>query len=211
MTIEFYGARDQNLADGVVIFDIDGTMANCAHRQHHLDGVKKNWKRFFDDMVLDTVYHEIRLLSQALSAYDRVHVFFCTGRPSNYYEQTNRWLNNQGIRRHGMLMRREGDFRADTIVKAEMLQELRNRDFKVLLSIDDRPEVVAMWRNNGVPCLQVDPVTWKRELIETNQQDPAVWLNNMVAVEGSDPMYRTCLDELERLRAAVNPMSSESR
>ncbi len=37
----------------IVIFDIDGTLADNSHRQHFLEGGKKDWKGFFDAMVDD--------------------------------------------------------------------------------------------------------------------------------------------------------------
>lgn len=54
-------------------------------------------------------------------------------------------------------MRRSGDFRPDYIVKEVIL------DFEILtrytpyIIIDDRDQVVKMWRRRGYTCLQCAP------------------------------------------------------
>ena len=50
------------------IVDLDGTLANCDHRLHHIDGAKKNWDLFFqecsDDTVIQPMLNLIKLLSK---------------------------------------------------------------------------------------------------------------------------------------------------
>jgi hypothetical protein len=53
-------------------------------------------------------------------------------------------------------MRADKDFRADHIVKEEMLSFLRSSGNEILFVVDDRQQVVDMWRRNGVICLQCD-------------------------------------------------------
>ena len=36
-----------------VIFDIDGTLADCSHRLHHVTGDKRDWNKFFAEMSED--------------------------------------------------------------------------------------------------------------------------------------------------------------
>jgi hypothetical protein len=143
-----------------IIVDIDGTLADTRHRQHYLEGKKKDWPGFFAACAADALYTEIRALTNAM--YATSDVFLCTGRPSNYFEATHNWLRDNGIKYDCMLMRKEGDTRPDTVVKKEMLDLIRAHKWNILFSVDDRPEVVEMWRANGVPCLSVDPVTWKK-------------------------------------------------
>lgn len=57
-----------------------------------------------------------------------------------------------------LVMRREGDYRADDIVKQEMLYNMLPEDRARLVAVfDDRERVVAMWRRNGIQCFQVAP------------------------------------------------------
>jgi hypothetical protein len=147
-----------------IIVDIDGTVANGTHRQHHLNGAKRDWKSFFEAQHADLVYEEVRFIVQAVFKTTEAHVFFCTARPSQYYQMTNEWLIKHRIPYSTLMMRESGDGRDDTDVKYDMLQLIRSAGFKVILAIDDRPQVINMWRRNDVPVLQVMPVTWQKDM-----------------------------------------------
>jgi len=51
-------------------------------------------------------------------------------------------------------MRKEGDMTPDTQLKKSWLDACPQ---KPIMCFDDRDSVVAMWRANGIPCLQVAP------------------------------------------------------
>ena len=51
--------------------------------------------------------------------------------------------------------RSDGDRRPDVVVKKEILYELKKDGWDPWLCLDDRNAVVAMWRREGVTCLQV--------------------------------------------------------
>jgi hypothetical protein len=54
-------------------------------------------------------------------------------------------------------MRRTGDRRKDSKVKREMYERTVPGTYDVLLVLDDRNQVVDMWRKElGLPCFQVD-------------------------------------------------------
>jgi predicted kinase len=57
-------------------------------------------------------------------------------------------------------MRAEGDYRADTIVKKEMLDFIRSQGHNVRLVVDDRPSVVQMWKSQGLTVLEHDSGEW---------------------------------------------------
>jgi phosphoglycolate phosphatase-like HAD superfamily hydrolase len=135
-----------------VIFDIDGTLADNSHRQYHLHGPKRDWDAFYVAMSDDAPIQPIIDLANQLAG--DYHIVLCTGRPSNYYEVTERWLYDHDVPRSALYMRAEGDHRDDTVVKREMLAKLRADGFDPLLVVDDRAKVVAMWRAEGLTCLQ---------------------------------------------------------
>tara|TARA_R110002020_G_scaffold227539_13_gene438195 strand:+ start:10087 stop:10632 length:546 start_codon:yes stop_codon:yes gene_type:complete len=54
-----------------------------------------------------------------------------------------------------LYMREEGDNRKDSIVKREMYEEYIKPHYNVKLVLDDRNQVVDMWRELGLPCWQV--------------------------------------------------------
>jgi hypothetical protein len=146
-----------------IIVDIDGTVANNMHRQHFMQGPKKDWKSFFNEMHKDVIFEEVRYLLRALTVATDAWIILCTGRDTDYSAQTIKWLHDGEIPFSHLVMRQAGDNRADVAVKLDMLIELRSRGYNVLFSIDDRPEVVTMWRSNGVPCFQCDAAIWDKE------------------------------------------------
>lgn len=51
-------------------------------------------------------------------------------------------------------MRAAGDYRQDAIVKAEILEQILADGYEPFLVVDDRPQVVDMWRSYGIVTLQ---------------------------------------------------------
>lgn len=135
-----------------VIFDLDGTLANCEHRRHFVTSdEKKNWEAFYENMVHDSLNFPVYELYRSLPYLQRIIV---TGRPNQYREQTARWLAKHYIEFDRLLMRGDGDFRQDYIIKEEILKEMILPHYEVLFAVDDRKQVVDMWRANGITCFQ---------------------------------------------------------
>jgi uncharacterized HAD superfamily protein len=136
----------------IVIVDIDGTLADVQHRLHFINGHgQKNWKQFFrrmeDDTPIDIV---VRWVNNLAPEYAAVII---TGRPQDYRDCTERWLESHSVRYSLLLMRNAGDFRPDTIVKRELLESV-GREL-VAFAIDDRQSVCDMYRDCGVRVFQV--------------------------------------------------------
>ena len=136
-----------------VIFDVDGTLANVDHRRHFVEGKKKNFDAFYDAMNGDTVREEIRDLCN-LHFENGYYVIICTGRPELYAGVTERWLNYSGICFDELMCRPDSRRNEpDYIVKQDMLNDIL-KTHEVILAVDDRQQVVDMWRRNGITCLQ---------------------------------------------------------
>jgi len=88
-----------------------------------------------------------------------VRLVYVSGRPDSHRDMTAYWLaDHLGAAWTGLLyMRKAGDHRPDHTVKAEILSHLRGRGYNLRIAIDDRDQVVQMWRRNGVLCLQCAP------------------------------------------------------
>lgn len=156
----------------LIVCDLDGTLANCEHRVHHVqrvdgNGLKKkpDWDAFYAGVKDDTVneaVHELLVHMCGLSMhyeYRQHRVIFCSGRPERCRADTMDWLDANtmfGSDGYTLLMRKDGDYRADYIVKQEILDEHIDKD-RVLFVLDDRQQVVDMWRRNGLQCFQVAP------------------------------------------------------
>lgn len=148
------------MGKAVFVFDIDGTLADCTHRQHHVDtaGKPKDWDAFFAGIPDDPPVIHVCEVLVALVAYGH-QVVFCTGRPERCRYATVDWINKWVINYRGewLYMRKDGDHRPDHVVKLELLHEMRRDELEPVMMFDDRQTVVDMWRANGVPCAQVAP------------------------------------------------------
>jgi hypothetical protein len=91
-------------------------------------------------------------------AYD-TRIIFSSGRPEKCREGTVVWLAGMWPGTYTLLMRKDGDYRQDCIIKQEMLdgpmRDMGATKDTILCAMDDRQQVVDMWRANGVICLQV--------------------------------------------------------
>jgi phosphoglycolate phosphatase-like HAD superfamily hydrolase len=138
----------------IVIFDIDGTLADVSERIHHVKKKPKNWNAFFQGMAQDKAIHSMVRLCNIL--YDsEIRIILCSGRNEEHRPQTIQWLAQQGVNYHDLILRRDGDMRSDVIVKREMLAGIERN--KILFVVEDRSRVVEMWRSEGLVCLQCAP------------------------------------------------------
>lgn len=142
--------------DKAIVVDLDGTLCNITHRLHwvNTDVNKKDWKRFFSSLNEDSVNEWCRDIIYKFS--DTHKIIYCSGRPDDYRKQTEMWLKENSLSTHDLYMRRRGDFRSDHIIKEILLDfEILTR-FDPYFVIDDRKQVVDMWRRRGVTTLQCD-------------------------------------------------------
>lgn len=138
-----------------IIVDLDGTICDCSHRIHYIRSKPKNWRAFFAGIPYDTVHEDIHDLVWALSR-DGHQIILCTGREEENREATENWLiMNVSFEWEKLYMRPPKDNRPDSIVKVELLEQMRNDGFSPTLAIDDRQQVVDAFRAAGLRVLQV--------------------------------------------------------
>ena len=138
----------------MVIFDIDGTLADVSERIHYVRKKPKNWNAFSQGMAQDKAIHSMVRLCNILYA-SGIQIILCSGRSENYRQQTADWLAQQRVNYHDLLLRKDNDRRQDSVVKREMLANLDKT--KILFVVEDRSRVVEMWRSEGLVCLQCAP------------------------------------------------------
>lgn len=138
-----------------VVFDMDGTLADCEHRIHWIKGdSKKNWKKFFEGAGDDPPREEIVRLAKELALNNAILI--ASGRPESLRSVTSKWLAKYGVEHEEMYLRKNGDFRPDGQVKAEMVSQMKKDGFEPWLVVDDRQTAVDSWRALGLVCLQCD-------------------------------------------------------
>lgn len=127
------------------ICDIDGTLA-------HMNGRNPfDYGRVHEDSADEVVSYIVN----KLGVDDKIIVM--SGRDDSCRDVTIKWLDDNRIPFDEIYMRKTGDMRRDSIVKAELFDaHVRNR-FNVIGVLDDRDQVVNFWRSIGLKCLQVEP------------------------------------------------------
>ncbi len=127
-----------------VICDLDGTLAVLNGRDPYdastcdQDGVNENVLR-------------------VLNAYKAAGttVVFVSGRQQKDTEPTLKFLARYGFRNNPLFMRETNDTRRDSIIKHEIYDNYIKDQYRVVLAIDDRDQVVDLWRGLGIETWQV--------------------------------------------------------
>ena len=135
----------------LVVFDIDGTLANIEHRLDYVRSKPKNWKAFDAGIPNDRVNEPVAEVFDAMVMGGHT-VILASGRNERSRKATEDWLWDNKLRGYQELyMRKADDFRSDDIVKQEILDQIiADYGKKPDMVFDDRPRVVRMWRDNGI-------------------------------------------------------------
>lgn len=134
------------------IFDLDGTLAiHTSRGPYELD-------KLSTDTPNEMVVQYLKMLHH--SGYEIITV---SGRESGtenaklkYYVMTREWLLQNDIPFNLHIQRKQGDTRKDDVVKEEIFWKHIAPNYDVKLAVDDRNQVVEMWRRIGVECWQVN-------------------------------------------------------
>lgn len=143
------------------IFDLDGTLALIEHRKHILESDdRQKWRRFYAACDKDSPNHPVIDTMKRLALVSDIWIF--SGRSDEVRDKTVAWLaEHTPFMTHDLSgpmlqMRREGDYTADDVLKAQWYFNMLEDDKRRLVAVfDDRDRVVQMWRTMGVPCFQV--------------------------------------------------------
>jgi len=137
----------------LVVFDIDGTLANIEHRLDYVRSKPKNWKAFDAGIPNDKVNEPVAMVFQTLAESAWISdIVLASGRNERSRQATEDWLYvNNFTAWQKLYMRKADDFRNDSIVKREMLDEIiADYGKKPDIVFYDRPTVVKMWRDAGI-------------------------------------------------------------
>ncbi len=139
-----------NLKPTCIICDIDGVLAMMKHPGKKFD---------FEDIpfctrVMSSNKADWRLISLInLLCAKGIVIVLATGRPDRYRKVTQDWLSEHKVKYEYLHMRRNGSNKSDADEKLGMLRIIE-RSYHVWFAIEDRNSVVAMWRQQGLLCLQ---------------------------------------------------------
>ena len=136
----------------LICFDIDGTLANIEHRLDYVRCKPKNWAAFDAGIPNDKVNQSVAMMFWALQEQEMHNIVLASGRNERSRQATEHWLTRNALGGYEKLyMRKADDFRADDIVKDEIIDEIV-ADYGKLpdMWFDDRPRVVRAVRKRGI-------------------------------------------------------------
>lgn len=131
-------------AETCIIVDLDGTLAHMVSREPY------DWLRVGEDALDKSVASLIR------NYYGTgIKIIIMSGRDGIALEGSIDWLARNEIPYNEIHMCAAGDSRPDWIVKHELYQKHIAGRYNVLFVLDDRNQVVDLWRKMGLPTWQV--------------------------------------------------------
>lgn len=135
-----------------LIVDLDGTVADASHRLRLLP----DWDAFYSACDGDTPHEDIIMLVNLFHLKGQCTINYLTGRVERVRYKTLAWMMQNNCAPGNLLMRPDGDHRMDSELKLEMAQKAGLTPKNVFFALEDRDQVVRMWRENGYRCLQVN-------------------------------------------------------
>lgn len=139
-----------------IIIDLDGTLCNCEHRRKLKSTGKIDFGHFLDpeNIAKDPVNDWCRELIKGMFSIGYT-IIFVSGREDTLRNATINWLgeNRLLIYPPQIFMREEGDYRKDFEVKKEIYEDHIKFKYEILFIVDDRKQVVDMWRGEGLTVL----------------------------------------------------------
>lgn len=141
----------------IFIFDLDGTLALIEHRRHLVEGGQKKWDEFYAACVDDEPNEPVVYMTKLVKIIPGNLVYIFSGRSDAVRPQTEAWLRRHDVWYDKLIMRKEGDFTPDEVLKKQWIDSHVETREHVACIFDDRDKVCRMWRSEGFTCFQVAP------------------------------------------------------
>lgn len=131
-------------AKNAIIVDVDGTLAKMRDRGPY------DWNKVGnDDLYAD--------IAEIVDFYknNEYAIIIVTGRDGICEEETREWLEKNLVPYDEFYIRPAGNTEKDSIIKKRIYDEHIKGKYNIHIVLDDRDQVVKMWRSIGLRCLQV--------------------------------------------------------
>lgn len=147
-----YVYHPQLMKPKAIIYDMDGTAAiHNGRSPYDLD-------KLSTDLPNEMVIQHMHAMAAA-----GFKIIVMSGRESGtkedttkHYKATEQWLIDNNAPYDKLFMREQGDHRPDHVVKLQLFISKVAQEYNVLLAVDDRNQVVDLWRRIGLQCWQVN-------------------------------------------------------
>ncbi|EID10204.1 polynucleotide kinase [Mycolicibacterium phlei RIVM601174] len=147
---------DPDLPEAIIV-DIDGTLAHMTGRSPY------DYSRVDEDEV-DPIIRELVEEWKYATDYPSRSVLIVSGRDGSCRDLTEKWLKENGCYWYDeLLMRPEdavdehGNKLPDFKVKYDLFNKHIRGKYNIRFVLDDRDQVVNLWRQMGLKCFQVAP------------------------------------------------------
>jgi predicted kinase len=135
-----------------IICDLDNTLADMKN----IRGPHEQWK-----CDKDNVNESVLAVLKRFDMDDRttaadIPIILFSGRFEQYRPQTLSFLRKYNVPYDELYMRKDDDYRKDSIVKREMFFEYIDKKYYPLFIMEDRDQCVELWRSLGLSCFQVN-------------------------------------------------------
>ena len=142
------------MKNSIIVIDLDGVLADRSHRKNLFDRDLVAWNAACSGDK--PIWPMIRLARALMNSGQRTE--FWTGRPESARAATIEWLFQHGLSAQIPLrMRGAGDERPSLALKRMWLKESVVAGRPVAFAFEDRPEIVTMYRAEGVTCAAMEP------------------------------------------------------
>ena len=148
----------------IVVFDVDGVLADVRHRLRHVERRPKDWDAFFAAMDDDGPLPDGIALAQERAAEGH-RIVYLTGRNEDYRSLTRDWLARHGLPEGRIMMRRADDRRPARLFKPVALRRIA-AEGRIVAVVDDDAAVVDVLRRDGWPVVHA---TWMTADVEAQQ------------------------------------------
>lgn len=153
----------------LVVFDLDGTLADCDHRLHHIrpdpshdpvtgKRVKRRYDLFHHACVDDTPIGPVCDFYKHFVADPDTTVVVLSGRDFATHDKTVNWFSQHGLPMPDELLLKTGDQNLPDVeqkrVAADRLEAKYGKP--IALVFEDRARVVQMWKDRGTFVFNVD-------------------------------------------------------
>lgn len=139
-----------------IAFDMDGTLTDVSPVRHFIDN--KAGFRDFDSFHRMSVHCKPNdeVLEMAMDAHKNgIAIIITTARNEAYREATQKWLDDYGVPYENIFMRKDGDSRPDYVIKKEMYETVIQPYYDVLRAVDDNPQAVQNWKDQGLQVTEI--------------------------------------------------------
>lgn len=139
-----------------ILCDLDGVVFDHRHRYHLIREQPKQWDAYYAASVRDPIIVPVVELIRGYYVHG-YRIVFVTGRPQRISDITHEKLQATfGVMAYNILHRANRDFRPNVELKESLLQHcIEHHHGLPALAIDDLARVVRMYRDYGVPSMQL--------------------------------------------------------